>query len=122
MLVWILGVEPSGLYCADESDGDIFRVCTQIMEGLYGFREGSTEIEPRLAEECTVSTDSLTWTCTLQKGITFHNGAKLDASDVLDSFAVIWDCAHPLHKGRTGVFKRWADLSGFLNLEACDAS
>ena len=122
VLVWILGVEPSGLYCADESDGDIFRVCTQIMEGLYGFREGSTEIEPRLAEECTVSTDSLTWTCTLQKGITFHNGAKLDASDVLDSFAVIWDCAHPLHKGRTGVFKRWADLSGFLNLEACDAS
>ena len=121
VLVWILGVEPSGLYCADESDGDIFRVCTQIMEGLYGFREGSTEIEPRLAEECTVSTDSLTWTCTLRKGISFHNGAKLDASDVLDSFAVIWDCAHPLHKGRTGTFKRWADLSGFLNPEICDA-
>lgn len=121
-LVWILGVEPSGLYCADESDGDIFRVCAQIMEGLYGFSEGTADIEPRLAEECTASADSLTWTCTLRKGVTFHNGARLDASDVLDSFAVIWDCAHPLHKGRTAVFKRWADLSGFLNPGSCTSN
>jgi peptide/nickel transport system substrate-binding protein len=118
-LVWILGVEPSGLYCADESDGDIFRVCAQIMEGLYGFKEGTTAVEPRLAKSCSVSDDLLTWTCSLQSNVTFHNGARFDASDVLDSFAVIWDCAHPLHKGRTNVFKRWTDLSGFLNPDAC---
>lgn len=121
-LVWVLGVEPSGLYCADESDGDIFRVCSQIMEGLYGFKQGTADIEPRLARECTVSEDLLTWTCTLQSNVKFHNGARFDASDVLDSFAAIWDCANPLHKGRTGVFKRWADLSGFLNEASCSAN
>ena len=119
-LVWVLAVEPAGLYCPDEADADTFRVCAQISEGLYGFAAGKTTVEPRLATECTASKNLLTWTCTLRKGVTYHNGAHFDATDVVDSFAAIWDCANPLHVGRTKTFKYWSVFSGFLNPEACN--
>lgn len=118
-LVWVLAAEPSGLYCPDEADLDTFRICAQISEGLYGFGTGKTMVEPRLATECTASKNLLTWTCTLRKGVMYHNGARFDATDVVDSFAAIWDCANPLHVGRTTTFKYWSVFSGFLNPEAC---
>ena len=43
-IVFIQGAEPISLYCADESDGETFRVCGQITEGLYGY-----EISPVLS-------------------------------------------------------------------------
>jgi len=118
-IVWIQNGEPGGLYCADETDGESLRVCGQIQEGLYGFKTATAEVKPLLATKCEASADLLTWTCTLQKGVKFHNGATLDASDVLDTFAAIWDCSHPYHKGRTSVFEYWGLISGFLNPDAC---
>ena len=111
--------EPGGLYCADESDGESLRVCGQISEGLYGFVTGTATLKPVLATGCTPSEDGLTWTCTLRTGVTFHNGASFDATDVVDSFASIWDCANPWHKGRTSVFEYWSLLSSFLNADSC---
>ena len=55
------------------------------------------------------------WTCTLQEGVTFHDGATLEAGDVVLSYAVIWDAAHPLHIGRTGDFAYWGLWGGHLN-------
>ena len=44
------------------------------------------------------------WTCALRDGVTFHDGATLDANDVVVSFAAAWDTKHPLHIGRDGLF------------------
>ena len=118
-LVFLQNVEPGGLYCADEGDFESYRICSQINETLFGLIPGETELRPLLAESCDSSKDLLTWTCTLRPNVRFHNGATLDASDVLDSFAAIWDCASPLHKGRTGIFRYWGTLSSFLNEERC---
>jgi ABC-type transport system substrate-binding protein len=118
-LVWVQNGEPGGLYCADETDGESLRVCGQIAEGLYGFETGTATIKPLLAKSCTASADLLTWTCTLQSGVKFHNGAVLDATDVVDTFASIWDCAHPYHKGRTSVFEYWGLIGPFLNADKC---
>ncbi|MFZ9702949.1 MAG: ABC transporter substrate-binding protein [Candidatus Limnocylindrus sp.] len=117
--VWIQNGEPGGLYCADETDGESLRVCGQIGEGLYGFVTGEAATKPLLATACTASEDLLTWTCTLRTGVKFHNGATFDATDVVDSFASMWDCAHPLHKGRTSVFEYFSLISGFLNTDSC---
>ena len=116
---WLQGGEPAGLYCMDEEDREAVRVCAQVMEGLYGYAEGGTAAEPRLANGCSVSADGLVVECALRSGVRFHNGARLDAGDVLDSFAAAWDCAHPLHIGRTGDFRGWSWIMGTLNLEAC---
>ena len=119
-LVFVQGAEPGGLYCADEEDGESLRACSQIQESLYGFDSGSMIASPRLAEACTASDDLLTWTCTIRKNVRFHNGATLDASDVIDSYAAIWDCAHPYHVGRTGTFGGWGSMWGeFLSQERC---
>ena len=115
-LIWLQNGEPGGLYCADETDGESLRVCEQILEPLYSYKIGGTDPEPLLATGCEANADSSLWTCTLQEGVTFHNGATFDANDVVTTYAVQWDAEHPLHKGREGLFEYWTFLfAGFLN-------
>jgi peptide/nickel transport system substrate-binding protein len=116
---WLQGSEPAGLYCMDEEDREAVRICAQIMEGLYGYAAGGTAVEPRLTTGCDTSVDGLVVECALRSGVRFHNGARLDAGDVLDSFAAAWDCAHPLHVGRTGDFRGWSWIMGTLNPNSC---
>ena len=116
---WLQGGEPAGLYCMDEEDREAVRICAQVMEGLYGYAAGGTAAEPRLATGCVASADGLVVECALRRDVRFHNGARLDAGDVLDSFAAAWDCAHPLHVGRTGDFRGWSWIMGTLNADAC---
>jgi peptide/nickel transport system substrate-binding protein len=118
---WLQGGEPAGLYCMDEEDREAVRICAQVMEGLYGYAVGGTAAEPRLATECVASADGLVVECALRRDVRFHNGARLDAGDVLDSFAAAWDCTHPLHVGRTGSFRGWGWIMGTLNAESCAA-
>lgn len=115
-IVWMQNGEPGGLYCADVTDGESLRVCEQIAEGLYSYEIGGTAAQPGLAEKCEANADSTVWTCTLREGVKFHNGATLAANDVLLTYAVQWDAAHPLHVGQEGLFEYWSYLfAGYLN-------
>jgi ABC-type transport system substrate-binding protein len=112
--VWMQNGEPGGLYCADETDGEALRVCEQITEALYAYEVGGTAAIPALAEVCEPDDALSTWTCTLRQGVTFHDGATLDANDVVLSYAVQWDADHELHKGRDGSFTYFGALFGGL--------
>ena len=115
-LVFMQSSEPIGMYCADETDGESLRACKQIMETLYSFEVGGTATLPQLAEDCAPNDDLSVWTCTLRDGVTFHDGAALDANDAVTSYAVQWDAANPLHVGRDGSFTYFPALwGGFLN-------
>jgi ABC-type transport system substrate-binding protein len=115
-MVFMQGAEPLSLYCGDESDGESLRACEQVFESLYAYEINGTTPVPALATECTSSNDLLTWTCTLRDGVTFHDGATFDANDVVTTYAVQWDAAHPLHVGNSGVFEYYPGLfNGFLN-------
>jgi ABC-type transport system substrate-binding protein len=108
--------EPIGLYCGDESDGESLRACEQIMESLLGYEVGGVEVVPSLATEWSANDDATEWTFTLREGVEFHDGSTLDANDVVLSWAVQWDAAHPLHQGRVGDFTYFSGLFGsFLN-------
>ncbi len=108
--------EPSGLWCADETDGEALRVCEQIGEGLLAYKVGGTDVVPALATKYESSPDLKTWTFTLRPNVTFHDGSTFDANDVVKSYRVQWDAADPLHKGREGLFTYWGGLfGGFLN-------
>jgi peptide/nickel transport system substrate-binding protein len=114
--VWMQNAEPPGLYCADESDGEALRVCEQMMEALYSYEVAGTKAVPSLAESCEPNAELTTWTCKLRSGVTFHDGATLDANDVVLSYAVQWDADHELHLGRDNSFTYFPGLfSGFLN-------
>ena len=115
-LVWMQNGEPSGLYCADETDGEALRVCEQINEALLAYEVGGTEVVPALAEEYESNDDLTEWTFTLREGVTFHDGTALDAGDVVTSYRAQWDAADPLHVGRDGLFTYFEALfGGFLN-------
>ena len=79
-------------YCLD---GDInsadpnFRTLTaehnlyrQIYEPLYFVNHDSREMEPRLAENYTVSDDGLVYTFEIKEGVKFHDGTEVKAEDV----------------------------------------
>ncbi len=112
--VWMQNAEPISLYCADETDGESLRACEQVVEALLSFEVGGTEVLPGLATSCDPNADLTVYTCHLRDGVKFHDGSKLDASDVVQSFAVALDAANPLHKGNTGAFEYMTTLWGSL--------
>ncbi|OQA47305.1 MAG: Periplasmic dipeptide transport protein precursor [Chloroflexi bacterium ADurb.Bin325] len=115
-LVWMQNGEPAGLYSADETDGEALRVCEQINEALLSYEIGGTAVQPGLAESYQANADLTEWTFKLRPGVKFHDGSALDSQDVLLSYAVQWDAAHPLHVGRDGSFTYFSGLFGqFLN-------
>ncbi len=114
--VWMQNGEPPGLYCADESDGEALRACEQAMQSLLAYEPGTGTVIPSLATEWSANEDLTEWTFTLREGVQFHNGATLDANDVVTSYVVQWDAEHPLHVGRDGSFTYFPGLFGqFLN-------
>jgi ABC-type transport system substrate-binding protein len=114
--VWLQNGEPPGLYCADETDGEALRACEQVMESLLAYEIGTGAVIASLAESWEANEDLTEWTFTLRQGVKFHNGADLDANDVVLSYAVQWDAEHPLHVGRDGSFSYFPGLFGqFLN-------
>jgi len=52
-----------------------------VYEGLFTLTDDG-KVENLLAKDYSASADGLTYTFTLQKGVTFHSGAKLTAEDV----------------------------------------
>ncbi len=92
------------------------RACEQINEALLSYEVGGTAVQPGLAESYEANADLTEWTFKLRPGVKFHDGSALDAKDVILSYAVQWDAAHPLHVGRDGSFTYFSSLfGGFLN-------
>lgn len=61
------------------TDGETFRVTRSITEGLVGFKPGTADMEPLLAESWTHSDDGLTWTFKIRPNVTFSDGTPMDA-------------------------------------------
>jgi ABC-type transport system substrate-binding protein len=107
---------PGSLFCGDETDDVALRVCAQLSESLYRHDSPEPALVPSLAKACVPDEDLIVWTCTLRDGIRFHDGSALDANDVVLSYAIRWDAAHPLHRGRQGAFQAFLDrFGGFLH-------
>jgi ABC-type transport system substrate-binding protein len=110
--VWIQNAEPISLYCADETDGETFRGCTNIFDHLYWYKPNTTELVPAAAESYEVNADLTEWTFKLRENNKFSDGTAMDANDVVQTFVVQWDASHPLHVGNTGVFEYFSGYFG----------
>lgn len=84
-----LVLEPTNLDIRHTSGAAIEQVLIDnIYEGLVTRTQDNT-IEPRLASDYEVSEDGLTYTFTLNEGITFHNGTALTSADVVSSYEAV---------------------------------
>jgi len=117
LIDFIQYAEPLSLYCNDETDVESLRACAQVLESLLAFEVGTTTVKPGLATSCDPNEDLTIWTCSLREGVKFHDGSMLDANDVVMSWVVAWDAAHPLHIGNNGTYEYFYMWGNLLNAE-----
>ena len=116
--VFMQNAEPISLFCQDETDGESLAPCQQVVETLLAYAIDSGNVVPELATGCTANADSTVWTCALREGVTFHDGTKMDANDVVASWAAGIDAANANHIGNTGAFEYYSYLfDGLMNVE-----
>lgn len=77
------------------NDGASATYIPLVYETLFTYdpvalQKGELKIIPWLAESYTVSSDGLTWTIKLRKGVKFHSGNEMTADDVVYSFNRYW--------------------------------
>jgi len=81
-----LVLEPDNLDIRHTSGAALEQILIDnVYEGLVT-RTEENEIVPSLASEYEVSEDGLTYTFTLNEGVTFHGGGELTASDVVETY------------------------------------
>lgn len=81
-IIYAQGADPRGLDPALVDDGESAKVMVNIYEGLLKYNKDSTDVEPSLAESWDVSTDGLTYTFHLKKGVKFQDGTDFNAEAV----------------------------------------
>jgi ABC-type transport system substrate-binding protein len=115
--VFMQNAEPISLFCADETDGESLRGCTQVVEGMYAYPPNEAVPEPALATSCTPNDDLSVWTCALRQGVKFHDGTSFDANDVVATFTMGLDASSPLHVGNTNQWEYYSYLwTSLMNL------
>ncbi|MDP2731979.1 MAG: ABC transporter substrate-binding protein, partial [Hoeflea sp.] len=79
-----------------------FRILMNIYDGLVRYKDGTLEVEPALAESWTISDDGTVYTFKLREGVSFHDGAPLNAEAIKFNFERMLNEDHPFHD--TGPF------------------
>lgn len=76
------GADPRGLDPAFVDDGESAKVMANIYDTLLRYDADSCDLVPGIAKSYEVSDDGLTYTFTLNEGVTFHDGTACDAAAV----------------------------------------
>jgi len=76
---------PAGLDPATALEGPVSVIARQVFDTLVQYRDLTSDLEPGLASQWSVSRDGLTWTFRLREGVHFHDGTALTAQHVVES-------------------------------------
>ena len=99
---------------ADVTDGESLQRMDNTHEGLVRYKGGTTQIEPCLATDWTISGDGKTITFNLRKGVKFHHGfGEMTADDVVFSFARQYDSGN-WYNGK-GEWAYWGYMFGDID-------
>jgi peptide/nickel transport system substrate-binding protein len=90
---------PAVLDPATALDGPTSLISRQVFDTLVRYAEGSSDIEPALAVQWSVSKDGLVWWFHLRDGVRFHDGTALTSQHVVDSLQRLIQAGHPLAPG-----------------------
>jgi dipeptide transport system substrate-binding protein len=116
-LVFCSEGSPENFYPGVNTTGTSFDGNEPIYNRLVEFERGGTKVVPSLAEKWDISSDGLTYTFTLRKGVKFHNHRTfkptrdLNADDVIFGFERMWKEAHPYYKVTSSNHAYWDSAS-----------
>ncbi len=79
-LVVSMAADPTGLDPEAVLNNTSGFVMATIYDGLIRYKPGTVEVEPGLAQSWDVSSDGLTYTFHLRKGVKYHDGTPFNAS------------------------------------------
>jgi ABC-type transport system substrate-binding protein len=112
-LVVMQPAEPEGSWCATATAPGSLRLCALVTPGLLAFAGASLAPGPGLAARCTPSARATTWSCRLRAGLTFSDGKRVDAADVVASLRAQADAGGPLRAAYpASAFAAWDALFG----------
>ncbi len=110
-LVVMQAGEPVGAWCAVTTSVEALQLCGLVTPGLFRFAGASLVPVPSLASRCDPSKDATVWTCRLRSDLSFSDGRRVDAGDVLASMRAQADAGSPLRVSRPATtFATWDDL------------
>src|SRR5260370_104314 len=78
-------------------EGPVSVIARQMFDTLVQYREITSDIEPGLATQWSVSRDGLVWTFRLRDGVRFHDGTVLTAQHVVESLDRVLQPSEALH-------------------------
>ena len=117
-LVYCSEGSPEGFNPSLYTSGTTFDASSrQIFNKLVEFKNGTTNIEPGLAESWDVSSDGKEYTFHLRHGVkwqttkNFTPTREFNADDVVFSFARQWDKNHPYHSVSGGAYEYFNGMS-----------
>src|SRR5262249_37317481 len=92
------------------SDGESLRPINQMFEGLVGLKPGTTDLVPLLATSWKASSNGLSWTFQLRKGVKFQDNTPFNAAAVCYNFNRWYNFPAPLQNA--GVSYYWNTVFG----------
>lgn len=118
-VVWAVPSAPTTLDPARAvADPVAERIAAQVYDGLVRFRPGTAQLAPGMAERWVADPRGSTFTFTLRKGMTFHDGTPIDEHAVVWNFERWMDPRHERHDGK---FPGWQGLlGGFIGQKDAD--
>jgi len=120
--IFARGADAQKLDPADVDDGESIKILVNVCEGLLRFKDGTTEVEPCLAESWTVSDDGKAYAFKLRNGVKFHDGTPLTAEAAVWSFHRQLDAKHPAHFA-SAKFEYWGAMYSMVeSVAAPDAT
>lgn len=84
-LVISIAADPTGFDPEAVANNTSGFIMATVFDSLVRYKPGTTEVEPGLAKSWDISPDGLTYTFHLRTGITFHDGAKFNAAEYIQT-------------------------------------
>jgi peptide/nickel transport system substrate-binding protein len=110
-LVISMAADPTGLDPEAVLNNTSGFVMATIYDGLIRYKPGTVEVEPGLAQSWDISSDGLTYTFHLRKGVKFQDGTPFNARALIATLDRQLDKNDPNYIAKSGPVQNMADFT-----------